>query len=224
MNKKHQPEESVHVGPEPDRTLERFQKSQYSPLAALDSIMKRSRTPSADSQSSPLSRSTGGSVPLLCTALLVLANTGCTTLFGRKGGPGDDLDLSQIKREGYTVGPNGVMQAAPSDETSVVLEVVDSKRHFEKIPLIQGQSMFIADVVKDADLRKKLGPIHVRILRPNGNGAPVRMDVDFDDSGKRVKDGTNYSLRPGDHIVVTKDDRGFASQMLSKSPLSGLLR
>lgn len=156
--------------------------------------------------------------------VLLVCSTGCTTLFGRRGGPGDDLDLSQIKRDGYTVGPNGVMQAMPSDETSVVLEVVDGKRHFEKIPLIQGQPMFIADVVKDADLRKKLGPIHVRILRPNGQGAPVRMDVDFDESGKRVKDGTNYSLRPGDHIVVMKDDRGFASQMLSKTPLSGIMR
>lgn len=126
--------------------------------------MKRLQTPSADSQSVQISGSKGGSATLFCAALLVLANAGCTTLFGRKGGPGDDLDLSQIKREGYTVGPNGVMQAAPSDDTSVVLEVVDSKRHFEKIPLIQGQSMFIADVVKDADLRKKLGPIHVRIL------------------------------------------------------------
>ena len=156
--------------------------------------------------------------------VLLVCSTGCTTLFGRRGGPGDDLDLSQIKRDGYTVGPNGVMQAMPSDETSVVLEVVDGKRHFEKIPLIQGQPMFIADVVKDADLRKKLGPIHVRILRPNGQGAPVRMDVDFDESGKRVKDGTNYSLRPGDHIVVMKDDRGFASQMFSKTPLSGIMR
>ncbi len=164
------------------------------------------------------------SLVALGVGLLLVCSTGCTTLFGRKSGPGDDLDLSQIKRDGYTVGPNGVMQAMPSDDSSVVLEVVDGKRHFEKIPLIQGQPMFIADVVKDADLRKKLGPLHVRILRPNGQGAPVRMDVDFDDSGKRVKDGTNYSLRPGDHIVVMKDDRGFASQMLSKTPLSGIMR
>lgn len=156
--------------------------------------------------------------------LLVGNSTGCSTLFGRKGGPGQDLDLSQLHREGYTVGANGVLQGGVIDETSVLLEVNNGKKHLEKIPMPDGQPMFVADVIRDAQLHKKIGRIHVRLLRPNGTAVPVRMDIDFDDSGRRVREGTNYSLRPGDRIIVTKDDSNFVSRMMSTSSLSGLMR
>lgn len=161
----------------------------------------------------------------VCLMLLMLStSTGCSTLFGRKGGPGDDLDLTQLKREGYMVGANGVLNGGMVDESSVLLEVNDGKKHLEKIPMTEGQPMFIADVIRDAQLHKKIGRIQVRVMRPNGNSAPVRMEIDFDDTGRRVREGTNYSLRAGDRIVVTKDDSTAVSRMLSKSSLSGLLR
>ena len=106
----------------------------------------------------------------------------------------------------------------------MLLEVNDGKKHLEKIPMTEGQPMFIADVIRDAQLHKKIGRIQVRVMRPNGNSAPVRMEIDFDDTGRRVREGTNYSLRAGDRIVVTKDDSTAVSRMLSKSSLSGLLR
>jgi hypothetical protein len=134
------------------------------------------------------------------------------------------MDLSQLQREGYTVGANGVLQGGKLDETSVLLEVNDGKKHLEKIPMTEGQPMFIADVIRDAQLHKKIGRIHVRLVRPNGNAAPVRMDIDFDESGRRVREGTNYSLRPGDRIVVTKDDSNFVSRMFSSTSLSGMMR
>ena len=122
------------------------------------------------------------------------------------------------------MGANGVLQGGKLDETSVLLEVNDGKKHLEKIPMTEGQPMFIADVIRDAQLHKKIGRIHVRLVRPNGNAAPVRMDIDFDESGRRVREGTNYSLRPGDRIVVTKDDSNFVSRMLSSTSLSGMMR
>jgi len=79
-------------------------------------------------------------------------------------------------------------------------------------------------VIRDAKLHKKVGRIQVRVMRPNGNAAPVRMDIDFDESGRRVREGTNYSLRPGDRIVVAKDDSSVVSRMLGKTSLSGMLR
>ena len=161
----------------------------------------------------------------ICLLLLMLsASTGCSTLFGRKGGPGDDLDITQLKREGYMIGANGVHHGGVVDDSSVLLEVNDGKKHLEKIPMTEGQPMFIADVIRDAQLHKKIGRIQVRVMRPNGNSAPVRMEIDFDDTGRRVREGTNYSLRAGDRIVVTKDDSTAVSRMLSKSSLSGLLR
>ena len=129
-----------------------------------------------------------------------------------------------LKREGYMVGANGVLHGGVVDDSSVLLEVNDGKKHLEKIPMTEGQPMFIADVIRDAQLHKKIGRIQVRVMRPNGNSAPVRMDIDFDDTGRRVREGTNYSLRAGDRIVVTKDDSTAVSRMLSKSSLSDLLR
>jgi hypothetical protein len=156
--------------------------------------------------------------------LLLASTTGCHVLFGNKGGPGSDLDIRQLQREGYTLGANGVLQGGMLDESSVLLEVNDGKKHLEKIPITEGQPMFIADVIRDAQLHKKVGRIHVRVVRPNGNAAPVRMDIDFDETGRRVREGTNYSLRAGDRIVVTKDDSNFVSRMISGTSLSDMMR
>jgi hypothetical protein len=162
---------------------------------------------------------------LVATLLALLGtSTGCQSLLGRKGGPANDFDITQLQREGYTLGSNGVLQGGMVDDTSVLLEVNDGKKHLEKIPMTEGQPMFVADVIRDAKLHKKVGRIHVRVMRPNGNAAPVRMDIDFDESGRRVREGTNYSLRPGDRIVVAKDDSTVVSRMLGKTSLSGMLR
>ena len=169
-------------------------------------------------------RGVGPGLGLASAFLVMLCSPGCGVLFGTRGGPGENLDLTQLKREGYSVGPRGIMQPLQADEASVVLEVNDGKRHFEKIPMRDGKPMFIADVIRDAQLTKKVGRIRVSVLRPNAGNAPVRMDIDFDDSGKRVREETNYSLRPGDHIVVSRDDTSSLSRMMSKGTLSGLIR
>jgi hypothetical protein len=162
---------------------------------------------------------------LIATLLALLGtSTGCQSLLGRKAGPANDFDITQLQRDGYTLGSNGVLQGGMVDDTSVLLEVNDGKKHLEKIPMTEGQPMFVADVIRDAKLHKKVGRIHVRVMRPNGNAAPVRMDIDFDESGRRVREGTNYSLRPGDRIVVAKDDSTVVSRMLGKTSLSGMLR
>lgn len=162
---------------------------------------------------------------LLGSMLLALvSSTGCNLLFGRRGGPGGDLDLTQLQREGYSLGTNGVMLGGTVDDTSVLLEVNDGKKHLEKIPMTEGQPMFVADLIRDAKLHKKVGRIHVRVVRPNGTAAPVRMDIDFDESGRRVKESTNYSLRAGDRVVVTKDESNFISRMFTSPTLSGLMR
>jgi hypothetical protein len=142
----------------------------------------------------------------LTCLLLAMASTGCSTLLGRSKGPLDNIDTTSLKMHGYTVGPQGVMQPLPTGEESpsVVLEVNHGKRSFERVPLVPGQPMFIADLVRDAEFQKKIGRVQVKILRPNGSQAPIRLDVDFDDSGKRVMEGMNYSLRPGDHVVVSR--------------------
>ena len=158
-----------------------------------------------------------------CLCLLVASAfcSGCSTLLGKSKGPLDNLDTKDLKQAGYTFGEYGANKPLTTGDGSpaVVLEVNNGKRHFEKIPLIPGQSLFIADLIRDAKLQKRIGRIKTTILRPNGkNLPPVRLDVDFDDAGKNVMEGQNYSLRSGDHVVVRQDDQSKLAGMVPDLP------
>jgi hypothetical protein len=149
--------------------------------------------------------------------MLCISLSGCSTLVGRSKGPLDNLDTKSLKAAGYSMGPHGTERPILTDngEPCVVLDITDGKRHLEKLPMQAGQSLFVGDVIRDADLYKKIGRMKVTVLRPNGaNRPPVRMDVDFDDSGKHVMEGQNYSLRPGDHVVIRRDEKPFFGGML----------
>jgi hypothetical protein len=140
----------------------------------------------------------------------ISTSTGCSALLGRTKGPLDNLDTAGLKKEGYTFGEYGANRPITMDDgkPAIVLEINNGKRHFEKVPLVEGQPMFVGDLIRDAKLDKKIGRLKTTVLRPNGpNRPPIRMDVDFDDTGKRVMEGQNYSLRPGDHVVVSHDER-----------------
>lgn len=142
--------------------------------------------------------------------IALCGSTGCSSLFGaRQYGPLDNLDRDSLKKQGYAIGPDGTeMPAAVKDDgrPSIVLEVHDGKKHMERIPMPADKPMFIGDIVKDAQLVEKVGRLELVIMRPTGpNLPPVRMMVDFDSQGKYVMEGQNYSLRPGDHVVVRKD-------------------
>ena len=155
---------------------------------------------------------------LLLLAFAVQLLCGCSALTGRTKGPLDNLDPNTLKMAGYTPGVNGLDRPLLTEhgEECVVLDITNGKRQLEKLPMQPGQSLFVADVIRDANLNKKIGRIKVTVLRPNGkNAPPVRMDVDFDDSGKQVMEGQNYSLRPGDHLVIRPDDQSVFANFLS---------
>lgn len=155
-------------------------------------------------------------------AALALSLTGCSTFFGDKPkGAMGNLDMRSLEAAGYSVGANGLqvpVQLPEDGRPSVVLEVQDGKRHMERIPLNPEKPTFIDDIVKDAKLVERVGRIDVTILRPNGpNQPPVRMDVDFDSKGKQIMVDQNYSLRPGDHILVRRNSESFLDRMVMKS-------
>ena len=161
------------------------------------------------------------SFAIVCLLFVTALSTGCSTLLGKTKGPMDNLDTSGMKQAGYTFGEYGAQKPLTMDDGSpaIVLEVNNGKRHFEKIKLVPGQSLFIADLIRDAKLQKKVGRIKTTILRPNGkNVPPVRLDVDFDGVGKNVMEGQNYSLRAGDHVVVSLDDRSMFTGMVPDLP------
>jgi hypothetical protein len=161
-------------------------------------------------------------VTLIAVGIFCCASSGCSTLLMKPKGKYDKLDTTGLKMAGYTIGEYGANKPLPVNDSgpAVILEVNNGKRHLEKIPMIEGQSLFIADLVRDAQLHKKLGRIKTTIMRPTGpNSAPVRLDVDYDDSGKNVMEGQNYSLRPGDHVVVSLNDSNFLTNLASDFPI-----
>lgn len=155
---------------------------------------------------------------LLIVALITLVSTGCSALTGRSKGPLDNLDPASLKMAGYTSGANGLDRPLMTEhgEECIVLDITNGKRQLEKLPLQPGQSLFVGDVIRDANLHKKIGRLKVSVLRPKGkNLPPVRMDVDFDDSGKHVMEGQNYSLRPGDHVIIRPDERSVFANFVT---------
>lgn len=160
-----------------------------------------------------------GTIAMTVLVLGLVVSPGCTTFFGKRYSPAEKIDMTPIKKEGYTIGANGVLTPLPTgtDAPSFILEVHDGKKSLERVPLVPGQPMFVADLMRDADFYRKVGRVQVTILRPNGNNPPVRLEIDFDESGKRVEEGMNYSLRPGDHVLVKADDRSMFSQMVGSS-------
>ena len=94
---------------------------------------------------------------LACLSLVCLSVSlsGCSTLLGKSKGPLDNIDTKGLKQEGYTFGAYGAQKPLATDDENptIVLEVNNGKRHFEKIPLVPGQSLFIADLIRDAKLK-----------------------------------------------------------------------
>lgn len=152
---------------------------------------------------------------LLLVALSSVLGTGCSALTGRSKGPLDNLDPASLKMGGYMMGADKPIMTEHGEEC-IVLDITDGKRSLEKLPVQPGQSLFVGDVLRDANIHKKIGRVKVTVFRPNGKVLPpVRMDVDFDDSGKHVMEGQNYSLRPGDHVVIRPDERSLFANFTS---------
>ena len=159
----------------------------------------------------------------ICLGLMGLLATqpGCfllSALLPRK--PGNGLDVSYLKAQGYSIPPGGMpapVALDPNDGPRVILEIRGDKRHLETIPLPE-KGMFVEDLVQQAKLHETFGQLGISIMRPNGQGAPpVRMDLTTNDEGKATNVGQNYGLLPGDHIIVLPDDRSHLERFITKT-------
>lgn len=163
----------------------------------------------------------------LLIGLLMSTQSGCITLsalMGQKRSP--QLDTTLLEMQGYSVPPGGLPASiglADSNQPQVVLEVRgDGKeKHLERIPLPTDRSVFIQDLVQQAQLSEHLGRLEISIMRPNGPAAPpVRLDLRTDDNGKPTSMGSNYALLPGDHIIVLNDQRSGLERFIAKQFLA----
>ncbi len=157
------------------------------------------------------------SLLFILVSALVIHASGCS-LFATRDAKESAFNTEAAKALGYTLGSNGFEQAMPTagDQPYVYLEVINKKQHLERIPMPVDKPMFIDDILQEAKLPQRLGRIDVVILRPTGpNRPPVRMEVDMDQRSGSVAHGQNYSLRPGDKVIVSKNRESALDRMMS---------
>ena len=163
------------------------------------------------------------SVMVCAVCVCLCSQTGCLTVESllRKDSP--TLDTELLQAQGYSIPPGGMptgVSNTGADKPSIVLEVRQDqeRRHVERIPLPIDRGVFIEDIVQEAKLQDRIGPLQISIMRPNGPQAPpVRLDLRTDKDGKAVNMGLNYALLPGDHVIVMEDKTSALERMLKTS-------
>lgn len=153
--------------------------------------------------------------------LCLLSQSGCLTLSALLGeSKSSTLDTSMLEAQGYSIPPGGMPSPVASDPDSgprIILEVRDGDRHLESIPMPTDRAVFIEDIVQQAQLHERIGQLVINIMRPSKQGGPpIRMETRTDDSGKVTNIGQNYALMPGDHLVVSGDNRSGLERIIDK--------
>ncbi len=155
-------------------------------------------------------------------ACFTLSQTGCISLYSLLGRPESPiLDTTMLETQGYSVPAGGLpvpVGPAMDSRPRVVMEIRADGKHIESIPLPTDRSMFIEDLVQEAQLHEHFGRLDISIMRPNGSGnPPVRLDVHTDDKGRADNAGHNYALLPNDHIIIINDQRSALEKFIDKN-------
>lgn len=113
---------------------------------------------------------------------------------------------------------------------SIVLQVLDDEVPIRVLPLpsaeaspsqaaaagsaVGGRSVFVSTLLAQTGVMRKLGRAQAALYRPSPeNYEGIRMDILFSENDtEQVRPESDYALRPGDRLVIRKDDRlGMAS-------------
>lgn len=92
---------------------------------------------------------------------------------------------------------------------SVVLQVSGDSEPVRVLPLPpENQSVFVSELLTQTGLLKKFGRVDVVLFRPSAESiSGTRMQVRFKEDGT-LDPATDYGLRPGDRLRVTKRTAG----------------
>jgi len=114
---------------------------------------------------------------------------------------------------------------------SIVLQVLDDEIPIRVLPLpspdsgggigagigagggagsaVGGRTVFVSTLLTQTGVMQKLGRAQAALYRPSpANYEGIRMDVLFSEAApEQVRPESDYALRPGDRIVIRKDDR-----------------
>ena len=150
--------------------------------------------------------------------LLLLFSTGCSLVQER---PSAGLDARGLQGGAAA----GGLAASGSEEVfqrikqaksqnSIVLQVDGDDEPVRVLPLPpEGRSVNVSDLLEQTGVASAFGGMQVRVYRdsPKQVGG-VRMDVHFD--GKQVRPESDYALRPGDRIVIRRDESTLVGRFL----------
>ncbi|WP_442507422.1 hypothetical protein SH528x_006342 [Novipirellula sp. SH528] len=104
-------------------------------------------------------------------------------------------------------------------ENSLVLQVADEPiRILPLPPESSGRSVFVSDLLKQTGVMQKLGAVNAVLYRssPQAIGG-IRMEVRMNDSHSVVLPESDYALRAGDRIYVTKSQISAIQGLLTQA-------
>ncbi len=102
-------------------------------------------------------------------------------------------------------------------QNAIVLQIADADEPVRVLPLPgEGKSVFVSDLLNQTGVLQKIGRVDATLYR-DAAGMPggLRMPVKMSPGADQVRPESDYSLRPGDRLVVQK---------AQNPPLNGLLK
>ncbi|QDT08522.1 hypothetical protein [Planctomycetes bacterium K23_9] len=104
-------------------------------------------------------------------------------------------------------------------QNAIVLNVQGDSDPVRILPLpSEGESVLVSDLLRQSGVLKSIGAVDVVVFRhlppsPTGLRLPVRMNG----SHEEVRPETDYALRPGDRIQVSRYTNDMVQSLLSKA-------
>lgn len=149
--------------------------------------------------------------------------TGCTGLsvprFGDSGPDYVGIETAGLVMDGSVSERNyhAVRQAV--QRNAVVLNVQGDSDPVRVLPLPdEGQGVLVSDLLRQSGVLKKIGSVDVVVYRhvppsPTGLRLPVKMNAGHND----VRPESDYALRPGDRVQVSKHTSDMLQSLLGKT-------
>ena len=135
--------------------------------------------------------------------LFCVASTGCSTLDSSVGDlfGGDDVKPVATPSPG-------------TDGPTIAVEFYPKKGQPERAFLPLDSATYVQDVLERTNAQRKFSRMKIQIHRRLPNGGGHKFDIVYDRKKRRVKDGFDYALHPGDRLQITEDPTNSFDDML----------